>query len=111
MALVPRAASGPIRRLLERVHRQHPEADRQRVLHGHVAQAPGGLTRDVVEVRRFSPDDSAERDQTGIAAGLRGAAAAAAGARTLRAARRRLPARVEARLPDSRRAHPREAWW
>ena len=39
--------------------------------HRHRAQPPGGLTRDVVEVRRFSPDDRAQRDQTGIPAGLR----------------------------------------
>jgi len=71
VTLVARASAGSVCRLLQRVHRQHTEADRQRVAYRYGAQPPGGLACDVLEMRGFSPDNCSKRDQTAIPAGFR----------------------------------------
>ena len=71
VALVARRPAGAVRRLLHRVHREQPEADRARQCCSATSVEPArGLAGHVVEMRRLAPDHRAERHEAGVAAGL-----------------------------------------
>jgi len=72
MTLVAGASTCSVSGLLERIHCQHSEADRQRVSYGHLIQASGGLSRDVVEMGSFSANDRTQGNQAGVSPGFGG---------------------------------------
>jgi hypothetical protein len=56
--------------LLQCIHGQHTEADRQGVAHRHLIEATSRLPGDIVEVGSLSADDGSKSNQARIAPGL-----------------------------------------
>ena len=70
VTLVAGGTSCPLGGLLERIHGQHTEADRQRVADRHLIEATSRLTGDIFEVGSLPTDDGSKSNQARIAAGL-----------------------------------------
>jgi hypothetical protein len=56
VTLVAGTAAGPLRGLLQGVHRQHTESDGKRMTHGNFVEAACGLTSDILEVGSLASD-------------------------------------------------------
>src|SRR5918994_5691946 len=69
--LIARGTACALGGLLEGIHGQHPEADRQRVAHRHLIEATSRFTGDIFEVGSLPPDDGSKSTQTRVAAVLR----------------------------------------
>src|SRR3954451_5441087 len=72
VSLVAGAPAGAFGRLAQGVHGEKAESDGQAVPQRDLAEAPRGLTRDVLEVRRLAPDHRAQGDEAAIPSGRAG---------------------------------------
>jgi hypothetical protein len=70
VTLVAGTAAGPVRGLLQGVHRQHTESYGKRMTHGDFIEAACRLTSDILEVGSLASDYGSEGNEARVAAGL-----------------------------------------